>query len=417
MTVLAWGRTFQVRMKKRVIDVKLPYLVSSASGSFVEYRCFYHVTNRLERFRIYKGFAKLTGIQLEDHAKKIISLYSKKLKSGWRPWDDDAIIYQDEIEYHNVTKGFGNTKKDSNHLRRWISDFLNFKKSEVAKKTFQDYTSKLRQFTLWLEKNKYDELLIADITNDLIVKFFTYLIQTRQLDKATIKKYRQVLYSMFTYFQTKKLIKEVPMNNLPKAIKRKDIAARPFFDKHIKKYIEFVSKEDPQLFLASMFQFFLLCRPGQELRLLKIQDVDLQRQTVYINTVSAKKSESRRIAMPNALIEICEAFNLMKYPGHYFVFGKNGEPGEAELGKNYFNNHFRKYRIQLGLPDTYKFYSFKHTGAGKILESGATLAELMSQLGHTRFESTIHYVRRHFGERSEKVMNLRPDFLNGILQS
>jgi len=415
MTVLAWGRTFQVRMKKREIDVRLPYLVSSASGSFVEYRCFCHATNKLERFRIYKGFTKLAGVQLQDHAKKLIAYYSKKLQAGWRPWDDENVIYQDEIEYNAVAKGFGNKKNDSNHLRRWISDFLNFKKSEVAKKTFQDYTSKLRQFTLWLEKNKYDDLLIADITNDIIIKFFNYLIQTRQLDKATVKKYRQVLYAMFAYFQTKKLIKELPMNNLPKAIKRKDVAARPFFDKHIKKYLECVSKEDPQLFLASMFQFFLLCRPGQELRLLKIQDVDIQRQTVYINTVSAKKSESRRIAMPNALVEICEACNLLKAPGHFYLFTKEGVPGEIPVGKNYFNNHFRAFRIKLGLPDTYKFYSFKHTGAGKLMESGATLAELMNQLGHTRFESTIHYVRRHFGERSEKVMNLRPEFLKGII--
>jgi len=56
----------------------------------------------------------------------------------------------------------------------------------------------------------------------------------------------------------------------------------------------------------------------------------------------------------------------------------------------------------------------EHTGAGKLLESGASLAELMSHLGHTKFESTIHYVRRHFGEKSEKIMQFRPDFLNGL---
>jgi integrase len=403
-------------MKLLQVDVKHPQFFRHKSGRcYIEYACFFPATNKLEHFRVSKGFAKLSPDDQDKYAQDLINSITKRLKSGWRPWLDENVRYQDEIEYNAVVKGFGNTKNDKNHLRRWISDFLVFKKSDVVKKTFQDYTSKLRQFTLWLEKNDYDCLLISEITNDIIVKFFNYLIQSRQLDKATIKKYRQVLFSMFDYFITKKIIKENPICNLPGAIKRKDIAARPFFDNHIKIFLKCVSKEDPQLFLASMFQFFLLCRPGQELRLLKIQDLDFDRQSVYINIVTAKKSESRRITMPNVLVEICEAFQLKKFNPDFYVFGNNGEPGKYPRGKNYFNNHFRKFRIALGLPDTYKFYSFKHTGAGKILESGATLAELMNQLGHTRFESTIHYVRRHFGERSEKVINLRPEFLKGLI--
>lgn len=397
------------------IDYSIPNLIRSTAGTnFVEFRCFYPAKNKVERFRVYKGLAKLPEDILLEKAGKLISFYTKKLEAGWRPWNDEAVVYRDQIEYTNVVKAFGNVKNDTNHIRRYLSEFLNFKKSDVAPKTFQDYTSKARLFCLWLEKNGHITKLISEIDNEIIVAYFTYLIQVKKLDRETIKKYRQVLSNIFQFFLSKKLIKEVPFNNLPKATKTKDKAARPFFDNHIKKYLEFVSREDPQLFLASMFQFFLLCRPGQELRLLKIQDVDIDRQTVYINDVTSKKSQSRRITMPFALKELCEAFSLSDYPGHYYVFGKKGQPGPVALGKNHFNNHFRKYRILLGLPETYKFYSFKHTGAGKILESGATLAELMNQLGHSRFESTIHYVRRHFGERSEKIMNLRPSFLNGI---
>ncbi len=400
------------------IDYTMPGLIRSSSGKpFVEFRCFYPAKNKVERFRIYKGLSKLSSELLEEQANKLISFYAKKLEAGWRPWNDEAVVYRDQIEYANVTTAFGNEKKDNNHLRRYLSEFLSFKKSDVAPKTFQDYTSKARLFCLWLEKNGHIEKLISEIDNEIIVSYFTYLIQVKQLDRATIKKYRQILTSIFQFFLSKKLIKVLPFENLPKASKIKDKAARPFFDNHIKQYLEYVSKEDPQLFLASMFQFFLLCRPGQELRLLKIQDVDMQRQTVYINDVSAKKSISRRITMPNALKELCEAFHLSDYPGHYFVFEKKGQPGPVSLGKNHFSNHFRRYRILLGLPETYKFYSFKHTGAGKILESGATLAELMNQLGHTRFDSTIHYVRRHFGERSEKIMNLKPEFLQFFLNN
>ncbi|MFA6950025.1 MAG: hypothetical protein WCQ70_05010 [Lentimicrobiaceae bacterium] len=139
---------------------------------------------------------------------------------------------------------------------------------------------------MWLEKNGHIEKLISEIDNEIIVNYFTYLIQVKKLDRATIKKYRQILTSIFEFFLSKKLIKVLPFENPPKASKIKDNAARPFFDDHIKLYLQYISKADPQLFLASMFQFFLLVRPGQELRLFKIQDVDIHRQTVYINDVS-----------------------------------------------------------------------------------------------------------------------------------
>jgi len=399
---------------KKQIDVRMPYLVTSSGTSFVEYRCFYPATNKVERFRIYKGLSKLTGDKLLEQSATIIAHFSKKLKAGWRPWCDENYIYQDEIEYRNITTGFGNTRNDKNHLRRYLSEFLTFKKNDVSDKTYESYQSKTRLFCVWLEKNGHTDKLIAELDNTIMINFFIYLIQIRKLDKVTVKKYRQILHSMFEFFLSKKLIDSIPFENLPKASKTKDLAARPFFDAHIKSYLALVSKEDPQLFLASLFQFFLLCRPGKELRLLKIKDVDISRQRVYINDVSAKV-RSRNITMPTALIEIAEAFKLQSFPGDFYVFGKNGKPGPEPRGKNYFNNHFRYYREKLGFPDTYKFYSFKHTGAGKFLESGATLAELMNQLGHTNFESTFHYVRRHFGERSEKIMNLRPSFLDGLI--
>jgi site-specific recombinase XerD len=76
---------------------------------------------------------------------------------------------------------------------------------------------------------------------------------------------------------------------------------------------------------------------------------------------------------------------------------------------NTLRERFNKYRDRLNLSPSYKWYSFKHTGAGKLLESGASIAELMNQLGHTDIASTYRYIRQHFGERSEHVRNNFPN--------
>ena len=219
---------------------------------------------------------------------------------------------------------------------------------------------------------------------------------------------------MFAYFLKTKLIKENPVHDIPRASKLVDNAARPITDRDMKKYLEYVALHDKQMLVASLFQFFLLLRPGQELRLMKVQDIDLHRKAAYVADNNAKMRK-RVVTIPQALEELILNANLLAFDANFYIFGKYGEPGPVTVGKNHFNRKFRIYRDILKLSEKYSFYSLKHTGAGILMESGATLAELMAQLGHTSFESTIHYVRRHFGEKSQKVVNLRPEFLKGII--
>lgn len=402
-------------MKKQV-DVVLPYLVRSDDQKtwYVEYRCFNPKTEKLERFRHYKGFARHnTDQDKQAYADELVKNYGLKLKSGWRPWDTEKYIYKDAIQYQSITDHFGSDKKDNSHLRKYLSDFLQERKKVLAPKSYESYLSKTRLFCQWLEKNGYAELRIFEISNSIVKQFFAYLIDIRKLDKITIAKYKQNLGAMFRYFKKSKLMDQVPMEELPAARKTKDLSARPLMDADIKSYLEYMAKHDKQMFLASLFQFFLCCRPGKELREMKIGDIDIYNKVVYIR-LETGKTGSRTIGMPDALIEICENYKLDRFNRDFYVFGRGGGPGPELLGKNHFGNRFRSARKALKLPASYKFYSFKHTGAGKLLESGATFAELMNHLGHTSVESTIAYVRRHFGEKSQKVIDFRPEVLNGL---
>lgn len=399
---------------KNSVDVKLPYLVNGKRAVFVEYKVLNPATGKLTSYRHYKGFAKCESPQeVHDHAAKIIEHLRKKLKAGWRPWSESEFIFKDELEMQSIAAIMGRRKRSESHLRKCINEYLVYKKPQLKQKSYVSYVSKLRTFTMWMEREGFVKIRVGEISSDIINKFFIYLISERKLDKRTVDKYRHHLHNLYTFLKREKLVHDIPLTHVPRALKKVDMAARPMTDRDMALYIDYVSSEDPQLLLASLFQLLLLCRPNQELRLMKIYDIDLKKQIARISDQNAKM-RARVVTMPTALVEIAAKFNLEKYPGDYYIFGQGGKPGPDVVGVNYFNRKFSKYKKYLGLPDTYKFYSFKHTGAGKLLESGATLAELMSHLGHTKFESTIHYVRRHFGEKSEKILNFRPDFLNGI---
>jgi integrase len=404
-----------MKRKKAEVDVVMPHLVEGKVW-YIEYECFYAKTNKLEKFREYKGFAKCKTDEekLRLSAKKIKSI-SKKLTSGWRPWDPTQYLYKDEIQYTFETINFGDKKNNSSHIRKYLSDFLNETKRSVAFPTYKSYQSKTRLFCKWLENNGHAKIRIFEISNAITKKFFDYLIDTKKLDRPTIEKYLQNLTKMFKYFQKHKLIDKIPLENIVKPPKTKDCAARPIMDDDLKKLFIHIAKNDEPFLFACLMQFFLCCRPGNELRLLKIQDIDTFNQLVHINEESGKTGK-RKITMPEALIEVCNKFNIYQHPRECYLFSKDCKPGLKPLGKNYFSRTFLKYRKELNLPSFYKFYSIKHTGAGKLLESGATIVEVMSHLGHTDIESTLHYIKRHFGERSKKILDFRPDVLNSILK-
>lgn len=411
-----WGTTIIqsfMKFENDNVEVVLPRL-SKGKAWAIEFYCLYPKTGKLERFKVYKGFKNLSSEEEKlKHAQKLIKAYSEKLKSGWRPWDQNIYIYKDEIEYFNVSTRFNKLSKDNSHIRKHLSDFLTETKLRVKAKTYESYQSKTRLFCHWLENNGYEKHRIFEISEKIVKEFFTYLIEERKLDRDTIEKYKQNLRQMFVFFKQKKLITDLPTETIVLPDKTKDLAARPIMDSDLKKLLKYIAENDRQMLLACLMQFYLCCRPGTELRLMKILDIDLYNNKITIPQANGKTGK-RIITMPEALVEICKQYELTYFDRDFYVFSQNGKPGAKALGKNYFNRKFVEYRNKLKLPSVYKFYSFKHTGAGKLLESGATLAEVKSHLGHTSFESTLAYVKRHFGEKSEKIINFNPDVMKGL---
>lgn len=142
---------------------------------------------------------------------------------------------------------------------------------------------------------------------------------------------------------------------------------------------------------------------------MKIKDLDLYNNAVTINAENAKNRKKQTIDLPKQLAEICiKEYQLHTYNREYYIFSNIGMPGEKPLSKNNMRERFNRFRDALNLPSYYKYYSFKHTGAGRLLNSGASIEELKNHLRHSSIEDTHKYVKEHFGERNERVINKFP---------
>lgn len=368
---------------------------------------------KMKRKRYQDGFAELrTKKAREAYADELIKSLLAKLERGWIPPDDDSVnqvVYVDELEYHQAAQVYGRKRKANKNIRFYASDYITLIKNSKAKKTFESYRGKIRYFIHWLEKNKLVENDLSTFDNAVILRFFDHLIIDRRLAGKTVSKYQVNLFQFFKYLIGRKVLVENPVKNIEIPETDEDFAAVPFLDEDMELILPVIRREDPQLYLAALLQYFCFVRPGNELLTMRIKQINFSAQSISIPKNVAKKRRERTVELPTQLYNLMVEQGIQHFGKELFLIGPHGRPGTRQIGVNTLRERFNKIRDQLGLSKSYKWYSFKHTGAGKLLESGATIAELMNQLGHTDIASTYRYIRRHFGERSERVRNNFPD--------
>ena len=408
------GDVAKAKNMKRQKLFRTPYLYDNGGDLtkrwWVEYGYRDPRTSKMVRKRFEDGFAELSNRQDRiDYSDKIIQELTEKLLKGWIPEDDTAMVpYVDELEYHQAAKVYGRKREAIVNIRIYASDYITLMKNTKAKKTFESYRGKIRELIAWLEKNKIIDNHITTIDGEVLHRFFDHLINDRKLAGVTIEKYKLNIMGLFHYLVERKIILQAPVLHIEIPQVGEDFAAVPFQDDDMEKIMNSIREEDPQLYLAALLQYFCFIRPGDELLTLKVKQIDFQKHSIFIPKDIAKKRTARIMDIPQQLFDTLIEHGISRLNKEMFVIGPTGRPGFQKIGLNTLRERFNQFRDRFGMTKDYKWYSFKHTGAGKLLESGASIVEVMRQLGHTDITSTYHYIKRHFGERSEHVLNKFP---------
>lgn len=400
-------------MKKTDKLVILPKLCMPENQRwFVYYQVLEPKTGKMKPIKVYKG---LNGT-IEGDVKKrraigeaMVKEITIKLKAGWLPnASGDDVIYKDSMEYQPLQERFSKMVKSVKTHKYYLSMFLDEVQKRILPSTFKTYRSKMRIYNSWLDHNGYENYDVSAIDQKIVKAFIDFLSEDLKRDRLTIEKYVAILRSFYDFVGKQGRKIQNPVFDMPKGIKRTDMAARPLTDADLKAILGLIRPREPQLYLACMFEYYLGIRPGKELRLLKVKDLDLYNNRIFINDVDAKVKK-RVIDMPRQLVELCEEYLITHFDSEFYVFGRYRQPGPEPTGKNTLRNRFNVFRDRLGIPDTIKFYSMKHTGGGKLLKSGASIEELRYHFGHERIETTDRYIKRHFGQQNPRIINSFPD--------
>ncbi|MBD8349332.1 tyrosine-type recombinase/integrase [Dysgonomonas sp. HGC4] len=399
-------------MGRRKVKFVLPKL-NDCGGDlklkwYVEYSYRDENNDKLERFRVYEGFSILpTTNERYTHAEAIITEISTKILTGWNPFDIDKVTINNHIQYNIQSRVYGNREETEKNLFYYMNTYLEERRPTLSRKTMQDYTSKLRMFHQWLQSEGKGEIYAQEITNDIISDYIFSLINKGR-EKHTVKDSRQRISQVLNWLVKKQILIKNPIFDLPEARQHLDHSAQPMTKAEASYLLNYIKKKDKQLYLFCSMLFYCAIRPGTELRLLKVKDINLFNNSISIRIENGKKGEGV-VNIPPKLAQTLEKMRITSCNREFYVFGKDGKPGVDCWGKNHFRLLFNKYRDEIGYPKEYKLYSWKCTGGILFAMSGAPLAAIRDHFRHKSTAYTDIYLSKKIGKQNDYVKHKFPE--------
>lgn len=347
------------------------------------------------RYRVYSGLCKASEEERDSNAKQLVEYYTEYLKSG---------------EYLNTEPNLNPLKEKETYrpeTQRWLlahremlaaaltQRFLNHIKPTVRIKTYQDYKCKLQMFVEYVEKHQ-NNMPITSFNRAAIFPFFEMLANDRKLCRQTITKYMQVVRIFFNWCEDAGVreYETNPVKRIPKMGKIIDCAPGVFDKSDRERLRDAIKPKEPWLWLACEILYYCAIRPGTEMRLLKVGDIDLQRKTICVRAELAKNKTTEVVVFPDELRDHMISLCVDRYDKDLYLFGKYGCPAITPMGKNTMRNRFNLYREKLRISEDKKFYSWKHSGAISAIENGATIYEVKDQLRHKSIVTTEEYLKK-----------------------
>lgn len=206
----------------------------------------------------------------------------------------------------------------------------------------------------------------------------------------SLKEYKSLVGQIFNHLRKKQLVSQNVFELLPN-YRYESKSPRLFSDNELKRIKEYTLQNDRQLW--TMFQFILYCffRPGQEVRFMKVKDIDFEKGILWSNKDTAKNRKEKAVIIPDHFLTHLKECGYHNANKDLYMFTIEGKPGEKALGKNYIYKHFRKARKELDLHSY--IYAAKHTGNRKLKDNGADLLDMMKQNRHSTPNQTYVYLK------------------------
>lgn len=343
-------------------------------------------TGKDERKRKYISNRIKTKTARRDKAHEYIKELTFKLKSGWRPCDDD------KFKKMSITEAV---------------DFIYKTKIIALRRTSNStYKNRIGVFKQFLDQKGMGNIYVDEFNHKNAMQFVDWLRIDRKIKNRTVNNYINNLVTVFNGFVDREMIILNPFKKISRLQEEeKNITA--FNDSEMKIMRTILPQYNMNLWIIAQLIYYCFIRPAEICRL-KIGDFNLDRKEISIRSESSKNKRFQIVAIPDQLIDILHDYPGLRLSHDYYLFSNNLVPGPRQIRPRSIQNRWQKFMWKYGIKKT--IYNLKHTGVGKALEAGIDIRDLQIQLRHSSLEMTQAYLEKFRARASEKLKFNFPRF-------
>ena len=167
---------------------------------------------------------------------------------------------------------------------------------------------------------------------------------------------------------------------------------------------DWLQENNRYFLLVCYFLHYMLIRP-KEIAKLRLCDISVSKQTVYIDDTISKNKRSACVTMPQKIIELMAELGYFNARVPITYFPRISDRGRWVNEKTYRDFWSRKIRPALRFPKEYKFYSLKDTGITAMLRAGYDTLSVKEQARHSSLLMTDVYTPQDIRDANPLLLN------------
>lgn len=368
-------------------------LKENPSGWLIEYYVAHPQTGKLTRKKI-----KLTRIvsrytrksDARRHAAGMVALINERLAGGWNPFleGEDARMYE--------------------RLADVAGRFLASRARELRPATARSYESVVGLLVKWCEAH-CPGIYCSVFGRGHAVRYMDYLYDERGVGAATYNNTLKVLRLFFSWMRERCYTRQNPFEQVrAKAARGKRRTLVPAATRReVARHLEASGRGG--FLVVCRLVYNSLIRPN-EIKQLRVGDVDLARHCVTVPGEVAKNHKTRVAALTPALVEALGAMRLDRYPPTHYLFGEDLRPSARPCGAHRLSKEWTRLRRELRLPQEMQLYSLRDTGIFDMLKAGIDDLSVMQHADHSSLDITTIYANHRDPKLVERIYGRAPEF-------
>lgn len=287
-------------------------------------------------------------------ANEICHKLNQKLASGWNPYLENT-----------APKGFCTVEKA---LLEWLLNYKHHKRGD----TVAWAENKVKFFLNWYGREKSQRSFIVSFDKYMASAFIDHVYIERDNGIRTRTNYLDLFTQIFKWLEAKGYVSNNPFNKIERIKQRgRKKKIRTVINKEYPKLINGYFAENHPGYLYVMNYLYLCLIRRTEMTKLKVGDVDLKNQIIYVSGDVAKNGKERWATIPNSFMDKMKQLQLDQYPKDYYLLSSNEfYPGKEPIKPKRISSVWAWMRKKIGLDKTNQFYSLRDTGVIKYLERG-----------------------------------------------